>query len=114
MRKSFMLTVLCLLFAGGAFAQLVKNPPPIVKHSGLKTNYVTVISDSPVYLGMEKPANLDNFGANVALNDMQLPKLVNTGNALKDAETYRIAKEKWIQENPAKYEEIVKQNQTKK
>ncbi|MEI6766603.1 MAG: hypothetical protein WCM76_13300 [Bacteroidota bacterium] len=112
MRKLFMLTALCLLVAGGAFAQLVKNPPTVIKHT--KSTYVTATSDSPVYLGMEKPADLSNSGTNVSSNDMQLPKLVNTGDALKDAETYRIAKEKWIRENPAKYEEIVKQNQIKK
>jgi hypothetical protein len=112
MRKLFTLTTLCLLFAGGAFAQLVKNAPTVVKHT--KSTCVTVISDNPVYLGMEKLADLSNSGTNSSSNVMQLPKLMNTGDALKDAETYRIAKEKWIQENPAKYEEIVKQNQIKK
>jgi hypothetical protein len=35
------------------------------------------------------------------------PKFINTGNPEKDAEEYRIQKQKWIDENPEEYQKLI-------
>ena len=42
--------------------------------------------------------------------DPTFPVFVNTGNPEADNESYMIAKEEWIKNNPEKYEQLLQQN----
>ncbi|MEM7102955.1 MAG: hypothetical protein AAF502_07500 [Bacteroidota bacterium] len=40
------------------------------------------------------------------------PKFVDTGNPVQDAKAYKEAKQKWIEENPEKYQSLISTNTT--
>ena len=75
-------------------------------------DYRTMISDGANYNQEGQPASTLER-SKIGYSNPDMPQYISTGNKTQDDENYRIAKDKWIQENPEQYESMLKEIENK-
>jgi len=104
MKKAFTVIIACCIFSGATHAQTKSGSNNSQSKFQERTNITSVV----------KATNSETVNQSVKPVNNNVPKYVNTGNSTQDNENYRIAKEKWIKENPEKYASVANKNSLSK
>ncbi len=81
----------------------------IIKNHGIDYNFSTVSINGRLP-NRDKGVSVSSMKSEtIPVNMEGFPQYINTGNAEEDAENYRVKKQKWIDENPEKYEKMLEE-----
>lgn len=84
----------------------------LLKHN-VDYDYTNVRVNGVILYPPEKPVTIEAMGSPFRKLADDFPVFENTGNPEQDTENYRVKKDKWIEENPEKYNQELKELEEK-
>jgi len=85
----------------------------ILQRHGVDFDYSSVSRNGYVIPEDHTPVPVGSGAKRTDVNQEGFPKYKNTGNKIEDDRRYAEEKNKWIQENPEQYEQLLKQGEKK-
>ncbi|MDY0140662.1 MAG: hypothetical protein RBR97_02065 [Bacteroidales bacterium] len=85
----------------------------IIQAHNVDYDLTTVLLNGELQQSKDEKIRLRNLSSNqTSINESDFPKYENTGNKDIDDNNYRVRKDTWIENNPEKYESILKEMKT--